>query len=109
VIYDRLRDKLYYAASRYLSALTIHAKLAARVQQLPVVQGPAGMVNTFVGTRHAHTCAEFQALNGALSDGAQEHDLELWCFKVATMEPLPRCDNCRVTVPQNALAQIWTC
>jgi hypothetical protein len=110
VLYDRARDRLYYGASRYLPALAIHATLIARVQQLPLVQGHGGaMVNTLVGTRHAHTCAEFQALNLALFDGAQEQNLELWCFKAATMEPFPRCGNCRVTVPQKGLARIWTC
>lgn len=110
VLYDRATDRLYYGASRYLPALAIHATLIARVQQLPLAHGHAGvMVNTLVGARHAHTCGEFQALNAALFDGAQEQDLELWCFKAATMEPLPRCANCRVTVPESTLARIWTC
>lgn len=110
VLYDRARDRLYYGVSRYLPALAIHPTMTARVQQLPLVQGQAGaMVNTLVPTRHAHTCAEFQALNTALFDGAREQDLALWCFKAATIEPFPRCGNCRVTVPDHQLSRIWTC
>jgi cytidine deaminase len=83
---------------------------AARNSRQAYVQGHAGaMVNSLVPIRHAQTCAEFQALNTALFDGAQEQDLELWCFKAATMDPFPRCGNCRVTVPDNQLARIWTC
>src|SRR5262249_15147572 len=109
-IYDRATDKLYYAASRYLPILQIHATLAQRVQQLPVVPGQGGiLLNTLIPMRHAQTCAEFQALNQALLDGAQEHNLDLWCFRVATMEPFPQCPNCRMTVPRTALARIWTC
>ena len=109
VIYDRATDRLYYAASRWLAGLQIHVTLAARVQQLPVVQGHGGaQLHTLVPNRHAQTCAEFQALNQALLDGAQERNLDLWSFKAATMEPFPRCANCRVTVPDNALARIWT-
>jgi hypothetical protein len=109
VIYDRTTDKLYYAASRYLPGLLIHATLTGREMQLPVVQTQTGPIHTLVPHRHAQTCAEFQALNAALQDGAQEQHLDLWCFKVATMEPFPRCLNCRVTVPDGALARIWTC
>jgi hypothetical protein len=109
VIYNPTTDRLYYAASRGLPALQIHATLAPRIQLLPLVQGPGGiLVHTLVPMRHAQTCAEFQALNQALMDGADEGDLELWCFKAATMEPVPRCPNCQITVPQNALAKIWT-
>jgi len=109
VIYDRTTDKLYYAVSRYLPGLLIHGTLAARVQQLPAVHGQAGIqINTLVPNRHAETCAEFQALNRALLDGAHEQHLDLWCFRAATMEPLPQCPNCRVTVPQTGLARVWT-
>ena len=109
VIYDRTTDKLYYAASRYLPGLQVHASLLGREQQLPVVQTHAGPVHTLVPNRHAQTCAEFQALNHALRDGAQEQNLDLWCFRVRTIEPQSRCANCRVTVPAHALARIWTC
>jgi len=110
VIHDRTTDRLYYAVSRWQPGLPIHPALAARVQQLPAVQVQGGAIlHTLVPMRHAQTCAEFQALNQALLDGAQEHDLDLWCFKAATMEPFPRCPNCQVTVPQNALRRIWTC
>lgn len=109
VIYDRATDKLYYAASRYLPGLQTHATLAARVNGLPLVPGPLGAMHTRVPYRHAQTCAEFQALNRALLDGAQEQTCDLWCFRVRTMEPFPRCANCRKTVPQSALARIWTC
>jgi hypothetical protein len=110
VMYDRSTDRLYYAASRWLPGLLIHATLTARVQHLNIVQGNAGaIIYTNVPRRHAQTCAEFQTLNHALLDGAQEQNLDLWCFRVRTMEPFPRCANCRVTVPWNALARIWTC
>ena len=66
-------------------------------------------MNTRVPYRHPQTCAEFKALNWALVDGAREEDLDLWCFKMTTMEAFPRCDNCKETVPQGALARIWTC
>jgi hypothetical protein len=109
VLYDRTTDKLYYAASRWLPGLQLHAALLGREQQLPIVQTNTGPVHTLVPNRHASTCAEFQALNQALLDGAKEQNLDLWCFRAVTMEPFPRCANCRVTVPQNALARIWTC
>ena len=109
VIYDRVRDRLYYAASRWLPGLQPHATLTGRVNQLPVVQTATGPINTLVPNRHAQTCADFQALNWALRDGAREQDLELWCFRARTMEPFPRCPNCRVTVPFNAPARVWTC
>lgn len=109
VIYDRARDRLYYAASRWRPRLVIHEVLAARVEQLPVVQTPTGPMHTLWPNRHAQTCAEFQALNEALIDGAQERNLELWCFRATTIEPLPRCPNCRITVPDKILSRIWTC
>jgi hypothetical protein len=110
VIYDNATDRLYYAASRFLHGLQIHATLDARIQQLPAIQVPGrGLMNTRVPNRHPHTCAEFKALNQALLDGAQEDQLDLWCFRAATMEPFPRCDNCQDTVPDNALRRIWTC
>jgi hypothetical protein len=110
VIHDRKTDRLYYAASRWLPGLQIHMTLTQRVQQLPIVQGQGGIpIHTLVPSRHAHTCAEFQALNQALWDGAQENDLDLWSFKATTMEPFPRCPNCRVTAPRAQLANISTC
>jgi hypothetical protein len=110
VIHDRTTDKLYYAASRWVQGMYIHATLAARTQQLPIVQGIGGvLIHTWHPNRHAQTCAEFQALNQALLDGAQEQNLDLWCFRARTMEPFPQCQNCRVTVPPNVLARVWTC
>lgn len=110
VLYDRAAGRLYYAASRFLPGLRIHPTLIGRVERLPAVSAKGGaLINTLVPNRHAQTCCEFQALNQALLDGARERDLELWCFRAATMEPFPRCHNCRVTVPRNQLARIWTC
>jgi hypothetical protein len=110
VIYDRARDRIYYGISRSSPGLAIHPTLAHRVQLLPRVLAPDGtQMNTRIPFRHPQTCAEFKALNWALTDGAREDDLDLWCFKMKTMEPYPRCDNCRDTVPQGALARIWTC
>lgn len=110
VLYDRAAGRLYYAASRFLPGLRIHPTLMARVHALPAVStGGGAVINTLIPNRHAQTCSGFQALNQALLDGARERDLELWCFRAATMEPFPRCHNCRVTVPQNKLARIWTC
>jgi hypothetical protein len=76
VIHDRRTDRLYYAVSRWRPDLPVHPTLAARVLQLPVVQTNVGPVNTRFPNRHAQTCAEFQALNEALFDGAQENNLE---------------------------------
>ncbi len=110
MIYDRARDRLYYGISRWVMALAIHPTLVQRVNGLPLVLAPDGaQMNTRVLYRHPHTCAEFKALNWALTDGAREQDLDLWCFKIRTMEPFPRCDNCKETVPQASLARIWTC
>jgi hypothetical protein len=109
IMHDRATDRLYYGASRFVSGLQKHAVLAAREMRLPLVHGKAGAIRTKVRMRHAQTCAEFQVLNEALFDGAKENDLDLWCFHVATMEPYPRCPNCRDTVPDIALRRIWTC
>ncbi len=110
VLHDRSRDRLYYAASRWIPGISIHPTLTQRVQQLPMAQGPGGtVIPTLVPTRHAQTCAEFQALNWALSDGAVEQNLDVWCFRARTMEPRPRCPNCRITVPRSSLGRIWTC
>ena len=90
VIHDRTTDKLYYAASRWVQGMYIHATLAARTQQLPIVQGIGGvLIHTWHPNRHAQTCAEFQALNQALPDGAVKQNLDLWCFRARTMKTLP--------------------
>jgi hypothetical protein len=89
--------------------MQIHATLVARVHQLNPVQVQGQVIYTNVPIRHAQTCAEFQALNDALRDGANEQNLDLWSFRARTMEPLPRCPNCCVTVPQHALRRVWTC
>ena len=110
VIFDRVSLRLYYSVSRWLPNLQVHATISSRVQQLPIQMAHGGgSVRTMHPFRHAGTCSEFQALNEALLDGAAEGNLELWCFRARSMEPMPRCQNCRVTVPSHALARIWTC
>jgi hypothetical protein len=110
VVYDPSTDRLYYGASRFVAGLPNHGDLEDRIEELPVVLRRDGeIIHTRMPNLHAHTCAEFQALNRALFDGAQERHLQVWCFRAATMEPSPRCDNFRVTVSDNRLNRIWTC
>jgi hypothetical protein len=108
VVHDGTTDRLYYAVSRFLPDLQIHPVLMARLNLLPLVQTAAEPINTRIPNRHAHTCAEFQALNLALADGAHEQDLNVWCFRVTTAEPFWRCPNCRTTVPEESIGRIWT-
>jgi hypothetical protein len=106
VIYDGVRDRLYYAVSRNTVNMNIHRTLVTRQQQIAAAPGQ-------IGGRLApwapHVCAEFRAFNKALQDGAQEGNLEVWTFRARDMQPTPRCPNCEFTVPWNALRRIWTC
>jgi hypothetical protein len=109
VVYDTHRDRLYYGTSGFIATMTqmrVHQDLIAREQTLPLTV-PNG-VRTLVGTRSPRTCSEFKAFNRALLDGAQEKHLHLWTFRVRDMRPIPRCPNCRVTIPTNRLAKTWT-
>jgi hypothetical protein len=109
VIYDDTTDRLYYSASRWIPGLPVHRALLAKEGRLPIVQTPAGALNTLVPNRSPRVCAEFQALNQALLDGAREANLHLWSFRARSMEPFPQCPNCQVTVDRHALAKVWTC
>jgi RHS repeat-associated protein len=42
-------------------------------------------------------CAEFNATNNALNNGAKMEDLTITTVRVKNGDPEPRCDNCRVT------------
>ena len=44
-----------------------------------------------------NNCAEFDAVNKAMLDGADINDLEVATVKVKTGEPFPRCQNCLAT------------
>jgi hypothetical protein len=108
VLFDTITDRLYYATSIWRPGLVVHASLTTREHTLPVINSNNGPLHTHIPTRSVTACAEFQALNEALLDGAQEANLHIWCFRVREMRPFPRCQNCQVTVPSNALGKIWT-
>jgi hypothetical protein len=42
-------------------------------------------------------CAEFNAVNKALNEGAKIEDLVVHTVQVRSGNPFPRCNNCRVT------------
>ncbi len=109
VVYDTRRDRIYYGVSGFfasMSRMMVHTGLMTREQSLPLVL--PHQMRTLVGSRSPRTCSEFKALNRALLDGAQEHDLHVWTFRVRDMRPIPQCPNCRVTVSRSQLGRIWT-
>jgi hypothetical protein len=109
VIYDAGRDKLYYGVSGFNSTIfrmKVDARLTAHEQTLPLALPNGG--RTAVWQRSPRTCSEYKALNGALLDGANEQDLQVWAFRARDMRPIPRCPNCRVTIPDNLIGRVWT-
>lgn len=81
---DAETGKVYYGDSESI-AEDIHPLIRERMPDPSLEKWPVA------------NCAEFNACNNALLNGAKLEDLTVHTVKVKTGEPFPRCNNCRVT------------
>lgn len=105
VIYDAQRDQLVYGVSGYNIPQVSQPVLQQRIAT--ILQMSGGTLNS--SGYPPNNCAEVHALNWALELGCQEADMHVWTFRVSNVRPLPRCGNCRITLPLANYAMIWTC
>jgi hypothetical protein len=106
VAYDVSDGSLYYGASGVPCRHASHAIVRDRIAGIAAL--PGAVAGTLVYGRTPTECAEPMALNWALQSGAQEANLHIWTFRVSDMRPLPRCENCRHSVPDGSIGVIWT-
>ncbi|AOR23440.1 RHS repeat-associated core domain-containing protein [Clostridium taeniosporum] len=82
---SRVTGKVYQAESGTISE-TIHPLLKSRIPNPSLTMRPPA------------NCAEFNAVNKALLDGAKIKDLSVATFKIREGTAFPMCPNCRVTI-----------